>query len=545
MTVDRLKAAEPPCRIGSIGAESQPRWVAPVLLAVIVLGYLLVMLAYLKPRNTVANLDYWYHIDLGRSINLADPLTLADGFYPVGYPYLLRLAVQNRIDVLRFGQALSLAGGLLVLGSLFGLGYTITRRPILAAGGAALLVLNLNFVTFAGTEGNDMLAAGLQMLAFWLIWLMVSRDRERSMPWLAVATGVTIGLAYLVRYTSLVLFPVALLFIAWRTRKPARRCFVMLALLLLAFALATLVQTLPTALVYGTPFHNDQAKNVWFGIYGQGDWVNNWGRVPDSISLWQVIALDPQRFLAHWSGQIWQLFAGAMLWPPVLQGIWLVGCMILLIDRRMPPANRLLLVFGLLVPAVATAMAWLGPRFLLMTLAMQALLIVLALDYAASLIPRTALLPASLALVLALTMSNRSQLAGLVMWFTSPADNHAVSVNAFLRSVGMTDPAQVATNDPFLHATDMAARTRYAQVYSVLSQPQSVTELLSQPAAANWRYLVLNYDAGFGDYAVFQMPDVPGRDRIVPLHADGGTLIYCIQPCDARAIQATAGTEVP
>jgi hypothetical protein len=501
-------------------------WVALGLLLLCIAIYTLLVTTYLRPRNGIANLDFWYHIELGQRLNWREPTTLSDGLYPLGYPYLLRIAVEKGVDALRFGQFLSWLGGLFCLVACFGLIYDITHRASVAVAGVLLLIFNLNFLTHAVFEGNDLLAAGLQVLALWLLWLTASNKAQSHDLLFAFVGGIVLGLAYLMRYTSLILFPCAVLYLLWRGRRPRKVAAV--GLLAAGFVLTTLVQLVPSALAYHQPFHNLQAKNVWFGIYGQGDYVRNWGTVPDTISLTEVIKLNPRLFLRHWWDQFAQIIVPLRLWPPVLHVTWLLGVVAILVDKRMHPANRLLIVLALYLPIALTAMAWLTPRFLLVSLVLEALVIALLIDRATTIVPGRARLPVILALVIILSLAGRP---ALTRWLQTPIDDRARLVNTFLRDIGMQDPGQVATNDPYLHATDLPERMRYDQSYFAVARPHSVAELLSHPAAADWGYLVLDFDRGFGDYSVFRPADPEVMARTVPLRLDESSAIYCIQPC--------------
>ena len=380
------------------GTLSQPRWsgvraslrrpwLPASLLVLMVIGYTLLVFTFLRPHNAIANLDFWYHIELGRRLDMAQPATLTDGLYPLGYPAILRFAVQNHVDALRVGQALAWLGGLLSLVGLFVLSYRITREPFLALGGAVLLITNLRFLSTAGYEGNDLLAGGLQVIALWLAWEIADHGEWRACFSFALAAGVVAGLAYLVRYTALIMLPILLLLAILQRRGLWRRGLVLGGVLLAAFLLTTLVQTIPSALVHGNPFYNTQAKNVWFGIYGQRDWVNNWGKVWDSISLGEVLALGPRAFVTHWWREFLRFFWEMPLWTRFWHIAWITGGLFLLFYRRLPLVRRLLLLAALLVPTAVTAMAWLDPRFLLVPLVMQALIIVLLLDGGLSLTP--------------------------------------------------------------------------------------------------------------------------------------------------------------
>jgi len=69
------------------------------------------------------------------------------------------------------------------------------------------------------------------------------------------------------------------------------------------FTLAFLLTISPQLIVNlrdtGSPLFNQQAKNVWQGVYADGDW-ERWATTGNDISLGRVIAQDPARFAANW-----------------------------------------------------------------------------------------------------------------------------------------------------------------------------------------------------------------------------------------------------
>lgn len=77
----------------------------------------------------------------------------------------------------------------------------------------------------------------------------------------------------------------------------------------------------------------------------------------------------------------------------------------------------------------------------------------------------------------------------------------------------------------------MPSRTRYAQTYAIAPRPVNPDQLLGNRVAAGWKYLVLNYGDGFGDYHAIQEPALHAKEQLVPLSIDKTTAIYCIYPC--------------
>gem|GEM_PF-2618928 len=376
--------------------------------------------------------------------------------------------------------------------------------------------------------------------------------------WLALA-GVLLGLAYLTRYTALIMAVVLLIYLAVLYRRTPRRALTGAAWLLAAFAVVTAVQLVPSWQAHGNPLYNEQAKNVWFGIYGQGDWVHNWPKVPDSIPLREVIAIDPARFLDHWLHQLRSAFTSP-LWPLPLHIAALLAIPALLLSRRPSAARRLLLLMTLLVPLAVTALAWLAPRFFLVPLWIEAVLIAWLAYRLVQVVPwerlaraahRTAdggtstgsrwphgeirhgEIPYAAVASLLLVAAFGLQLPAAIEWFSEPPMTRPVEVNDFLRLAGMEDPRRVATNDPYLHAADEATRTRYVQIYAVDPKPDSAEALLANPLAADWQYLVLDYRNGFGSYDDLRNEFREARDSLAPLALSEDRDVFCVVPCAA------------
>ncbi len=511
---------------------------ASLLQGAIVLVYIVLGVAYFGPRSAVENLDFWTHIRFGQELDWSQPETLVNGLYPLGYPLMLRMAIGAGIDVLRFGQLLAWSGGLLMLLSVFGIAHRITGSPVFAAASASLLIGNSHFREAATVEGNDMLSAGLQMAALLLLWRMTRPEGTALSRKSACVAGFTLGLAYLARYTALILLPPFLLFVLWRAHRPARRALAGAGLLLGGFILATSVQTVPSLVVAHHPFHTTQAKNVWFAIHGGQDWVERWEEVPDSITLVDVVLANPARFADHWWAEVTRAFRPPGLWSTALHLATLAGGVVLMLDRRLHPAGRVLLLLAWTLPLAVTGMAWLAPRYMLVPLAVQALTLALLADRIAELLPVRRVLAVGLAcgaLVLAASpLRTVSEVGG---WLDTPARSAPQDVNALLRLAGMENPLDVATNDPYLHATDVPARTRYPQLYPFAPRPDGPDDVLWHVRTFSWRYLVLNYEAGFGDYAAFRDGAPAYRDRLVPLALGETASVYCVGLCLSDGIQ--------
>jgi hypothetical protein len=512
---------------------SDPAELRLAVLALLIV-YTALAAAYLLRHETVRNLDFWYHIELGQRLDPSALSTFVNGFYPLGYPLLLSKAIAIGLDALRVGQALSWLGGLLALISVAAMTARLAGSTAGALAAGILLISNVTFLDLSTREGTDMLASGLQLACVaCLVWYSYAPDRRRGFA-LVGAAGIALGLAYMVRYTALVVLACALVYLLLpllTSRSSQRSVGLASGLFLGGFALATFPQLAASTIVHHQPFFNLQAKNVWFGIYGGWDWVNNWPTVSDSISLAEVISLDPARFGQHWLAELTAGLTTLSIWSPPVHIAWMVGMAAIVLDRRIGGSARLLFVSVLLASITAAAMAWLTPRFMLVAICLQAVAAAVLLDRVATLTMGSARLRLGATLAAAVILCATFQMWETGHWLTSPPDSKPHQVHQLLRLAGMKEVSSVATNDPYLHATDLAARTSYPQLSSVMPKPASIDSLLDHPAAARWQYLVLNFETGFGDYSAIRDQAAGPGSRLVTLANDPSATIYCVKPC--------------
>ena len=226
-----------------------------------------------------------------------DGVLRADGFYNLGYPLLLWLlrpfASDNAFLAARVVAALS--GALVLLG-----GWLLARRLIGRNGALlalALLALSPLVVEYGLYLGTDTPFAALCVLA--LALLLPARAPR---PWLLALAGGVAGAAFLARHPGLLLLPFGWLAI-WAGVRSQAEARPALRTQLLAFTLAFLVAILPQVVVNlrdtGQPLYSQQAKNVWQGMFGGGDW-DRWAGARNDIGIGAVVALDPGRFLLNW-----------------------------------------------------------------------------------------------------------------------------------------------------------------------------------------------------------------------------------------------------
>lgn len=238
-----------------------------------------------------------------------DGVLRADGFYNLGYPFLLWLLrpLYQGNPFLAAQLISALSGVLLLLAT-----WWLARRWLGAA--PALLATQIAalspFVAEYGLYiGTDMLFAAFCTLA--LAALLQgpngsvnlddgSINLRHSSVWLIIA-GIAAGFAFLVRHPGIVLLPIGWLALAWQARSSHNRTAWRKPIIIFSatFLLASSPQLIINLRDTGQLLFNQQAKNIWLCVYGNCDW-SRWNEVPNTISLREVVLHDPGRFANNW-----------------------------------------------------------------------------------------------------------------------------------------------------------------------------------------------------------------------------------------------------
>jgi 4-amino-4-deoxy-L-arabinose transferase-like glycosyltransferase len=180
-----------------------------------------------------------------------------------------------------------------------------------------MLALSPLVVEYALYLGTDMPFAAACVLAVTLLMQSANRkvqstEHQQSTIYnlqsaIVVAAGLAAGAAFLIRHPGLLLLPFGWLVILGVKRSglprenPTSRIQhpTFLLIFTLAFFLAISPQLYVNLRDTGSPFFSQQAKNVWQGVYGDGDW-ERWATTGNDITIGRVIAQDPARFLTNW-----------------------------------------------------------------------------------------------------------------------------------------------------------------------------------------------------------------------------------------------------
>ncbi len=353
----------------------------------VVLAFIAVQVHRVAPAITISNLDYFPLLDRGVRLSLASPDAWVDRVHPVGYPWLIRAGLALGWDAERVGQAISIAGGVCGLLGTFLIAFSVFRDKRLAAITLAFVATTGQFLYFASVEGNDMPAAGVQIMALGLLAVstLQQHDVDRRLVFLS---GLVTGLAYLIRYNGMLTAFVGIAWLLLRLVFERRRSIAMaMALYMGAFLLGSALQWIPSWLATGTPLYNDQGQNVWFHVYGKTDFIREFGQAPAGITLIQVVLMDPYLFIRHW----WSAFQRFWIAPELtlldapLKLFGQAGFVFLLLAKGQAP-GKVRGLLGLFVMAHLSALSMMRPdrRFLIL---MIPILATGAVYFFASLIP--------------------------------------------------------------------------------------------------------------------------------------------------------------
>ncbi|NJM09290.1 hypothetical protein HC891_28395, partial [Candidatus Gracilibacteria bacterium] len=321
----------------------------PVLLSVllpttIVAGWLAAILVSASGHVTLARPGVENDFRVFATRETLQQIFSADGFYNLGYPWLLWLARPlfdgNAFLAARLVAALS--GAVLLTAT-----YLIARSLLPPAPALVALVvaaLSTMVAQYGLYVGSDMPFAACVALCLALMTFAIDRTKSQEPRASGQATskpgkspvlssrfaliflaGLAGGCAFLIRHLGLILLPWGVLVIAlaalfhheghekqkdqaakalrsrsvelastWRST--ASRATLVYAL---GFVLAMLPQLMVNTVQTGQPLYSQQAKNIWFAVYAGTDWAR-WNEAPNDIGLAEIVLRDPPRFFSNW-----------------------------------------------------------------------------------------------------------------------------------------------------------------------------------------------------------------------------------------------------
>jgi hypothetical protein len=266
-------------------------WVVPTLLVTALWAWWGVTTDYYVTLN-----DFWGLLIMAELLNPADPRSLHNGFFPIGYPVLLRLFGGGSVVAFAFMLSVAAAGL-----TLLQVGAFLAQRAgaTLAAAGVVLAAVHPLFFQHAVTSSPDMPMTAALVSGV----LLFIRALERDAPREAMAAGAIIGLAVLLRYHAGVV--VAGVAVGGGLLWPSRW-----RLVLASCAVACAVGGVQVGLNLWAgvgPLQTSQAFNL-YKLFNPVDWFH----LPPanlSGSAWEVVQMNPGAFWEAYLGQV------QSIWP--------------------------------------------------------------------------------------------------------------------------------------------------------------------------------------------------------------------------------------
>ena len=475
-----------------------------------VFASLLVLIAYVLAEvmrntgiNAIGNLDYFPLVDRGVRLSFTSWDAWVDWIHPVGFPWLVRLGLITGMDAAHFGQALSILGGVLGLIGTYALAWAVSRSHRFALV-CQIFVASAGYYLFFGSiEGNDMPAAGLQILAVGLLAVGLVKSAVDEAPaarWI-ILSALTAGLAYLTRYTGLITMGTCVLVLGglalWQRKRQAWK---MLGLFVLVFVIVTALQWIPSWIVKGSPLSNDQGQNVWFHVYGKSDFLTEWNTAPQGITLTQVFLMNPGKFVQHWWDNF-QAFWVSTKQPLVeepLKWFGLAGLLFLLLaGSAIRVSVRVLLALFVVLHIAALSLMRLDPRFLIILipiLTIGAVYLFWRILPARWRIGRVVVPVQFLAVIVGLLFALQMPIG----FAETPREisPDIVTASDVLHAAGLHNAQEALATDLRLQDVQALDRARFAQANQLNLPHSMLAELLTAARAQHYRFLIYDNDAG-------------------------------------------------
>src|SRR5581483_11993889 len=273
-------------------------------------------------------------------LSLHNPESFYNGFYPIGYPFLLRL-LSFMYDPVRAAMLLQIV----LAPWLAYFVYRFLRKSVTESGA----VLALAFILFSPQVLRAVLSETPDFLALlFMAWAFTSYSNNEGLH----KMGILMGLAYLFR-THVVAFavPFVVFLLFFRSIQRWKPLFTFCVGFLPFVVLQGAVQLFSG---HGF-FENAQAFNVWKTMYGM-DWNNP--PMIGNISAWTLIAKDPAQFFACYA---------IGLWKSVPYAVPMLGILTLWVVKRNVP-DRLVLLSAVSLVYIAITAAGSSPRNMIVVL---------------------------------------------------------------------------------------------------------------------------------------------------------------------------------
>ncbi|MEI6223076.1 MAG: hypothetical protein WCP97_10050, partial [bacterium] len=238
--------------------------------------------------------DFFGHFVV-KAKSLASVFTI-DPFYPFGYPLLLRLGsliIPNRYLLGKWINYLSL---LLLLSATYW--YCKKNSSIKNAQITSILMVSSLLLLESLFMGTDVL---WNVLVFLGIILLVEYQKYPKLH-LILASAITLGAGCLIRHPAFVIFITCLF---WLLATQKQKKWHHLALFAITVLLINTPQFVLSTAQTGSPFYNNQAKNLWFFAYGDREWSENWDTIADNENSQAILKkIDPIAVAKNWTTNI-------------------------------------------------------------------------------------------------------------------------------------------------------------------------------------------------------------------------------------------------
>lgn len=513
--------------------------------SLVIVGYVLAEVQRNTNNIAIGNLDYVPLVDRAVRLGFSTWDAWVDWIQPVGFPWMVRLGLELGVNAARWGQALSILGGVLGLIGVYAAAWAVTGRHRVALVCQIFCAAAGYYLFFGSMEGNDMLGAGFQILGLSLLIVGLTKSALDEAPrarWVASAALFT-GLAYLTRYTGMITAFVCLLILIGLAVQRRRRSFLKMAgLYALIFVIVTALQWIPSWIVKGSPLSNDQGQNVWYHVFQKSGYLTEWTQAPPGITVAQVFFMDPRKFVLHW----WDNFQSFWVSPELtlvqapLKLFALAGLALLLLAGTSVRV-RVRVLIGLFVVAhiAALSLMRLDPRFLII---MIPLLTIGAVYLFWRILPRqwrigrvaipVQLLAALVGLLFAFRMS-----IGFAQTVVA-VEPDIIEASDVLHAAGMHNAREVYSTDLRLQDLQSVSRARFTQANDLRLPHDSLASLLDALRQRQFRFLIYDANAGpliYPDLAALLKPDT---------HPAGLVPIY-IQPERTFAIYRLEDSSQP
>jgi hypothetical protein len=304
---------------------------------------------------TILN-DFWGTLFLAEHLSLADPRSLHNGFFPIGYPAVVRVLLNQ--DILVWAYLMSAAASAATLGIVTRAVEQWTNASAIPVLAATLLALHPLFFLYGITTGPDAPTLLLSTTGVVLLLWSCASERDRSF----VLAGLLLGAAGLFRQHGFPFAIASLLGVALAFPSRGRG----LALAGVGVLGMLGVQVAANLAAGVSALESAQAFNI-YKLFNSIDWFHL-DRLQYPSNPIEVIRLAPDRFLEAW----WSVLRPT-LWlgvPQVIAAVLSKGD-----SRRVAVALGVTTYLYLPIQAVGGS-----PRGPLLVLPCSALAVALALE---------------------------------------------------------------------------------------------------------------------------------------------------------------------